>query len=400
VSVALLFRRWFRRGTLAALLVTGMCGAMMLPTGAAAFESRKGETVEVTKDETIKGDLFLTGNRIVIDGTVDGDVYAFGQDIEVNGHITGDLLSGSQTIRVNGTVDGNVRGFVNTVTLPGTVGRNLMAWAQVINVDGKGKIGRSLTSFCQTLGVDGEVGGDIVSFNQSTRIAGTVNGGMQTRGELLTIKSTARITGPVKFEGEKEPRVETGAILTAGPVSYTHHTKDRHEGIGGYLFFRLLWTCSFILYGMVLILLMPKFAGESVNSAENIGASIGIGLLILFSTPIAAMLACITFVGLPLGLLTLAFWLVLLFSGQIAFGGLLGRWILGPTEDTWGRVGRMALGMGILGIAVPIVHQTHHWVEFFFKLAIMIWGIGALALTVYKRLQRSSGAIVAPPMVA
>ena len=401
VSAALLFRKRFRRGTLAALLVTGMCGALMLPAGAAAFESRKGETVEVTKDETIKGDLLLTGNRIVIDGTVDGDVYAFGQDIEVNGHITGDLLSASQTIRVNGTVDGNIRGFVNTVTVPGTVGRNLMAWAQVVNVDSKGKIGRNVTSFCQTLGVDGEVNGDILSFNQSTRIAGTVNGGMQTKGELLTIKSTAHITGPVKFEGEKEPRVESGATLTAGPVSYTKHMPDSHrEGRSGYLFFRLLWTCSFILYGMVLILLMPNFAGDCVNSAENAGPSIGIGLLILLSTPIAAALACITFVGLPLGLLTLALWLVLLFSAQIVFGSLLGRWILGPAEDTWGRVGRMALGMGILGVAVPIVHLTHHWVEFFFKLAIMIWGIGALSLTIYKRLQRSSGAVVAPPMVA
>ena len=66
---------------------------------AAALETRKGQTVEITKSENIKGDLFLTGNRIVIDGTVDGDVYAFGQDIEVNGRITGDLLTAAQTVR-------------------------------------------------------------------------------------------------------------------------------------------------------------------------------------------------------------------------------------------------------------------------------------------------------------
>ncbi|MBS1842032.1 MAG: polymer-forming cytoskeletal protein [Acidobacteria bacterium] len=400
VSAALLFRRWFRRGTLAALLVTGMCGALMIPVNAAAFESRKGETVEVSKDESIKGDILLTGNRIVVDGNVDGDVYAFGQDVEVNGHITGDLISGSQTTRVNGTVDGNVRGFVNTVTVAGNVGRNLMAWAQVVNVDSKGKVGRSLTSFCQSLGVDGQVGGDVVSFNQSTRIAGTIDGGLNARGELLTIKSKARITGPVKFEGEKEPRVEEGAVLTAGPVSFTKHMPNHREGGKGYLFFRLLWTCSFILYGMVLTLLMPRFAGDCVSSAENAGPSLGIGLLILLSTPIAAGLACFTFVGLPLGILTLVLWLVLLFSAQIVFGSLLGRWILGPTEDTWGRVGRMALGMAILGVAVIIVHQTNHWIEFFFKMALMIWGIGAISLTIYKRLQRSSGAIVAPPMVA
>jgi hypothetical protein len=39
-------------------------------------------------------------------------------------------------------------------------------------------------------------------------------------------------------------------------------------------------------------------------------------------------------------------------------------------------------------------------VEFFFKLALMIWGMGAISLTIYKRLQRSSGVAIAPPMVA
>ena len=94
VSAMLLFRRWFRRGTLAALLVAGMCAALTMPGPASAFEKRKGESIEIIKSETIKGDLLVTGHRIVIDGTVDGDVYAFGQDIEINGHIIGDLLTG------------------------------------------------------------------------------------------------------------------------------------------------------------------------------------------------------------------------------------------------------------------------------------------------------------------
>ena len=48
-------------------------------------------------------------------------------------------------------------------------------------------------------------------------------------------------------------------------------------------------------------------------------------------------------IGFPLGILGFMLWLIMLFSAQIVFGGLLGRWILGPTEDKWGRVGRMAL---------------------------------------------------------
>src|SRR5262249_1652635 len=159
-SAALLFRRWFRRGTLAAVLMAGMFGALLMPGYAAAIETRKQDSVEVGKAETIKGDILLMGHQITVSGTVEGDVYAFGQDIEINGHIAGDLLTAAQTVRVTGQIDGSIRAFVNTVTVPGTVGRNLMAWAQVVNVDSSGKVGRSVTSFCQTLGVEGKVGGD------------------------------------------------------------------------------------------------------------------------------------------------------------------------------------------------------------------------------------------------
>ncbi|HET9803486.1 MAG TPA: hypothetical protein VFP96_09625 [Candidatus Acidoferrum sp.] len=399
-SALLLFRRWFRRSTLAALLVTGMCSALLIPGSAMALESRKGETIEITKTETIKGDLFLTGHRIVIDGTVDGDVYALGQDIEVNGHITGDLLTGAQSVRVPGQIDGNIRAFANNLTIPGTVGRNVMSWSQTFTLDGNGSIGRSVLTFCQTVGLEGKVGSDVTSFDQTLRVTGTVGGGIETKGELLTITRTAEVTGPVKFEGESEPRVDSGAKLHAGNVEFTKHSaKERSENRKSYLLHRLLWTSSFILYGLVLIWLMPKFAGDTVTSAENIGGSLGLGVLVGISLPFAAGLICFTFVGIPLGVLGVILWLVMIFSAQIVFGGLIGRWILGRTEDVWGRVGRMALGMAIIGVVVPIVHEVPTF-EFLFKLVIMAWGFGAIALTMYKRIARTTGAVVPPPMVA
>ena len=400
VSALLLFRRWFRRGTLAALLVAGMCAALTMPGPASAFEKRKGESIEITKSETIKGDLLATGHRIVIDGTVDGDVYAFGQDIEVNGHITGDLLTGAQSVRVSGQIDGNIRGFLNNLTLPGTVGRNVMAWAQVVNVDSAGKVGRSLTTFCQTLGVDGKVGGDLVAFDQSTRIAGTIEGGVKAQGEMMTITGTAQVAGPVKFEGEVEPRVDSGAKLGSGAVDFTKHkANSRMESKSGYYIWRLLWSSSFILLGLVLVWLMPSFAGECVTAAENAGASLGLGVLVGISAPIAAVLACITFVGIPVGIFAFIMWLVLLFTAQLVVGGLIGRWILGRTEDTWGRVGRMALGMAIIGVIVPILHQIE-FIEALFRMAAMIWGFGAISLALYRRVTRAPGTYAAPPMVA
>jgi len=85
-----------------------------------------------------------------------------------------------------------------------------------------------------------------------------------------------------------------------------------------------------------------------------------------------------------------------LFTAQIVVGGLIGRWILGPTEDKWGRVGRMALGMAIIGVIVPIIHYVHIF-DMIFRIAAMTWGFGAIALTLYKRVATPS--IPIPPPV-
>ncbi|MBV8513957.1 MAG: hypothetical protein JO260_01530, partial [Acidobacteria bacterium] len=67
------FRKRLRRGSTAlALVLTGFCavGALMMPATAAAQDMRKGDSVEIRSDETVKGDLFVFAHRARIDGKV------------------------------------------------------------------------------------------------------------------------------------------------------------------------------------------------------------------------------------------------------------------------------------------------------------------------------------------
>jgi hypothetical protein len=174
---------------------------------------------------------------------------------------------------------------------------------------------------------------------------------------------------------------------------------EEHGGGAHYYFWRLLWSSAFILYGLVLILLMPNFAGDCVKSAENAGASLGLGLLGLCAAIVAIPLACFTIVGIPLAILSLMLSLAMLFSAQIVFGSLIGRWILGPTEDKWGRVGRMALGMAIIGVVIPLIHYVAI-LDLIVRIALMVWGFGAIALTLYKRIALTPTIPIPPPMAA
>src|SRR5260370_9618560 len=86
------FRRYLRRGSALAVLFAGFGVMMAVATPASAPEFRKGDTVNVRKGETIKGDLFATGEHVRIDGHFAGDVYAFAHQVDVTGHIHGDLI--------------------------------------------------------------------------------------------------------------------------------------------------------------------------------------------------------------------------------------------------------------------------------------------------------------------
>jgi cytoskeletal protein CcmA (bactofilin family) len=380
-----IFRKRLRRGSALALVLASLCAALALPSPAGATEFRKAPTVEVRQDETIKGDVYLSGERIRIEGTVDGDVYAAGKDIDIDGHVTGDVISGCQAMRVRGRVDGNVRAAGNNGIISGSVGRSVTWFGDSVTVDSTGKVGGSVSMFGGNLAVDGQVGRDILFFGHEVAVNGAVLGGIWERGDSLLIASTGEVGGRIQFKGDHEASVSSGAKL-ASPVEFTQRERKSEYSTGHYYVWRIIWTAAFILLGLVLFLLLPKFASEAVSAGERVGAPIGLGVLIFFGVPIAAILACVTVVGIPLGILTLGLWFLAINCAELVVGTVVGNLIFGRTADTWGLIGRMAAGFVIVRIVYTPIAPLHI-IGFLVGLGIWIWGMGAISLALYSRLQ-------------
>ena len=378
-SVVVFLRRRMRRGSVFAMVVAGICAAVAMPSSAMATEFRShNESVEVAKDETIKGDFFGSGHHVKVDGTVDGDVFVFCQSADVTGHVTGDVIAFAQILRVSGKVDGNIRSFTNTTILTGNVAKNMLSFAETVTVDSMGKVGGSITTFVNTLTLDGGVGRDVLAFVNSANVSGSIAGSIQAQGNTLRFNSGAKVDGPVKFKGNRPPDVSSSAKL-AVPVEFTqeeHHS--RYEDSGFYVW-RVIWTAAVILFGLVLFSVLPAFARATVDSAERYGASFGLGVLVLFGVPIAALIACITVVGLLIGISTFILWMTMLYCAQIVVGTIVGQWLMGRTRETWQLVGRMVVGV-ILVRVVEMIPFLGGWVKF----AVLLWGMGAISLAIYR----------------
>lgn len=385
---AMFFRRRIRRGSALALVFAGLCTVLAMPTGAWATERRTGQSPTVAKEETIKGDIYLSGERVRVEGTVEGDVFAAGKDIDIDGHVKGDVISAGRYLQIRGTVDGNVRSAGNTAVITGTISRNVMWFGDVVTVEAAGKVGGGITMFGDTLAIDGGIGRDILFYGGEINLNGLCGGGVREKGNMLIIGSGARVDGPIHYEGNKPADVAAGAKL-ASPVEFKQMEKKEPYREGRYYVWQVIWSAAYILFGLVLFALMPKFSQEAVKSAEQYGASAGLGVLVGFGLPIAAFIACFTVVGLFIGVSTFFLWYGALYFGQLIVGAVVGQWLMGRTSELWPLIGRMAVGFVVLRLCTMIPH-VGPWVKY----GAAFWGIGSISLVVYRRLQP----VIAPNM--
>src|SRR5258707_2164396 len=89
-----------------------------------------------------------------------------------------------------------------------------------MNRESNAKVGGSLTIFVENLTLEGTLGRDVLMFGKHFTLSGKVGGGIRMKGDELTINSNAEVDGPIRFEGNKEADVATGAKLDS-PVEFS-----------------------------------------------------------------------------------------------------------------------------------------------------------------------------------
>ena len=169
----------------------------------------------------------------------------------------------------------------------------------------------------------------------------------------MTILPAANIGGDLSYTSKEEADIQSGAQVAGKTTHNLPPAKEEPVKSSPFpSFFGVLWMVARFLMaliaGLIIILIAPK---RLTSIAEAIrtrpGASAGWGALILFLTPIAAILVCITIIGLPAELITLGLWGIALYLAQIPVGLFIGRCIIGRFREVEGRgimVGALALG--------------------------------------------------------
>ncbi len=361
-------RHFISRHPLSMALVATALFALILPRPAAAVERRSDAArLRIAQNETVHQSLIAQSDVVEIDGTVDGSVAIMARLAVVRGDIKGDLFSFAQETQIVGTVEGSVYGWTNALTLSGHVNQDVVVGSS--NVHLMGTVGRDVADFSGTLDVTGNVGRNLQAYVGS-----------------LTVSREARVGGDLEAHVKKpqDVSIETGASISGKTQISVGKKEPNKYATGHFYYWECIWLAGALIIGLFLNWMAPGLLSAGLDTGRSFLVSIAVGFLVLVATPIAAIIACFTLVGIPAAIVALLLWLISwIFMAKVFVGAALGRGLLRTRPTKTPFLLALLAGLVIVFIAVNLPY-VGGWLSFL----VVLVGLGLLALGVRSGMKK------------
>lgn len=369
-------------------LGAGLAGLALLVVAspARAAETAASEIVIIPEGDTVTGDLYATGARVVVEGTVEGDLVGFAaEEIVISGEVTGSVLAIAPSSTVSGEVGGSMRFSGNRLTVTGSVGRDLVGAAVRVELGPESAIDGDVLFWAVSMQSTGSIGANLEGTQRTLELSGAIGGDVDVTVNRLTIAGPLEVTGDLGYrspsEAEGLDQATVGGVV-AHKTPLPPNIRIRALGILTRFLVVLGLTAAALLVGWG----WPgrtEFAGGMART--RVWGSLGRGVLIVVSplivAGIAALIAGLAPASASLPLLAIFAPLIVALAGMVLVLSLvagvpavlaLGRAVPGER----GLYGSILLGSVVAGALwlLPLVG----WIVPFLVLTI---GLGAWILS-------------------
>ena len=163
--------------------------------------------------------------------------------------------------------------------------------------------------------------------------------------------------------------------------------RRNHYETFGYYFSQIIRLAGAFLTGLVLLWLIPALREASLPNVVAVLRSTGIGLAAAVTLPVAALIVCVTIVGIPLAILTFVLGAIGLYFSKAVIAQVIGRAVLRnrPTPP------HFALTL-FVGLVIVIVAINLPWIGGFANLLLTLTGFGVIVTLIFARLNREGPA--------
>lgn len=367
--------------------------ALALLPAVAAAGPVAGEVVDLRGE--IAEDLYVAGRSVTFDGRAAGDVLAAGRDVRVAGTVAGDVMAAGERVEIAAAVADDARLAGRDVRVAGSVGDGLLAAGETVILSAGAEVGGRAWLAGRRIELSGDLARGVRAAGETVIVSGRVTGDAEFAAGRVEVRAGAEITGNLVVRGPEPPRVEPGARIGGRVEHLPGESPAEVSGPPSLAALPWLFAPALAVAGGLWLLLAPGFAVAAARTARTqTGLSLALGLALLATPPLVAVLLMATVVGALAGLVLFALYPVMVLlgglNGALSLGGLVLARVRRGAAAGGGGIRFVALLTGIVALAllawIPLLGGL-------LVLAIAVTGLGALGLSAWSA--RAGGA--APP---
>jgi cytoskeletal protein CcmA (bactofilin family) len=326
---------------------------------------------------------YAAGNHIEIASAMPADVIVAGRQVDIAQPVAGDILAAGWRVTLSGHADDDVRIAGGEVIVDAPVAGDLTAAGGDVTIGPLTRVGGRSWLTGRNVRVAGHFDRDLQIAGATVEIAGEIRQPLRVIAEKLEILPSARILGPLTYQGSSEMHVAEGAVIN-GPVTYDRIPQQEAQRARAFpTLSSLLFVTHLLLAGLLVVIFLPGVETSVVAALRaQPGKSLLAGFAFLVSMPVAAVLLVVSVLGIPIGLALGALYIVALFGAVLATA-----FFVGDAEVRFFRAGPIAtkgqhavlLFAGVITLA--FLRAVLGGVIVF---ASVLFGLGALMLAAYR----------------
>ncbi len=344
---------------------------------ALASQAKAAENVYLAEDEVAEGNYYAIGNMVEVLGTVNSDLIIIANNAVVKGLVKGDVLAIGGNIKINGEVDGNIRAVGGEIEINGKVGKNVLAAGGYLMTGENSEINGNLTFAFGNVKLDGLIqgrvdgaGGNLVFNNE---VKGDVNLRTGRDGKIVLMPKT-NFVKDFYYRAPDEAVIKEGAKVNGTTHFQPIEITGKKFITKSYLFGKVISLFSLLLVGLLLISLFLQKVDEITElMIQKPIKNLWQGLLFLIVTPILAFILMLTIIGLPLALISLTWYLMILYISQIFIGLVIGHTFLKSITTEPKPIYVLIVGLIIYEILIAIP-----FIGWLIRFIGLLWASGAV----------------------
>ncbi len=339
---------------------------------------RSGETVGVEANQVLEGDFYGLGQTITISGEATRDVYALGGAVTLNAPVQEDLVIVGGVVQVHGEVKDDIRVIGGEVVIAEPVTDDVVILGGTVHILSTASIGGDLIFFGGEIRIDGPVKGAVYGTGNTVRIDALVEGDVTVRAsESVTLGDNAEIAGTINYTSDAELVRAQGAVVTGAITRDSLFLKEDVQS-----FEPLILNILILVFSSLTVFFLAKSRINPIITMIFTGYGrlglIGLGMLV--SLPIIAVILMASVIGLIVGLALLLSYVVL-----VAFSFMCLPIIIGALVQRLTRLGdSVTIFTVIIGVFVTLFIPFVPIVGGFLLFLGLVVTIGALCSELYR----------------